>query len=227
MPPRLLHHVLSSANKTQRRTKQESNDDLPPDFADYSRAHIGDVVTTEPKADLDSALSQVVEIVAEESGIDKADLGDDTEFALIGIDSLLSLLITSRLKEDLNFDIGSGRSVFDEFSTLGQLKAGYARNKGVSLETACESPASREGYATETPESDASGITPLEIVAVSNEASPFQIPERASILENQTESSSSSPTGPGPPHPTPPSRRYPPASRSSASFVPTGGTHKP
>ncbi|OCL05426.1 ketoacyl-synt-domain-containing protein [Glonium stellatum] len=142
VPPRLLHHVLSSANKTQRRTKQESNDDLPPDFADYSRAHIGDVVTTEPKADLDSALSQVVEIVAEESGIDKADLGDDTEFALIGIDSLLSLLITSRLKEDLNFDIGSGRSVFDEFSTLGQLKA----------------------------------------------ASPFQIPERASILENQTES---------------------------------------
>ncbi|KAF5016811.1 hypothetical protein F66182_11385, partial [Fusarium sp. NRRL 66182] len=56
-------------------------------------------------------------IIVEESGVGDEDLQDDTLLASVGIDSLLSLIITSRLKDDLGFYSNSGLTVFDEFRT--------------------------------------------------------------------------------------------------------------
>lgn len=71
------------------------------------------------------ATEKIDEIIAEESGVSKADILDDADFTVLGVDSLLALLITARLKEDLDYDIGPAISIFDRFHTIGQLKKGY------------------------------------------------------------------------------------------------------
>lgn len=50
-------------------------------------------------------------IVAEEAGLDVAELGPSSEFADYGIDSLLSLTITGRLQEELGLDLPSSTFV--------------------------------------------------------------------------------------------------------------------
>ncbi|KAK8130910.1 hypothetical protein PG984_007348 [Apiospora sp. TS-2023a] len=82
-----------------------------------------------------SPLDRITDIVAEESGIDTEDLDDDMDLASVGIDSLLSLLVTSRLKDELGFDIGPGLSIFDAYATIGQLKSEYAKTLGYSRDT--------------------------------------------------------------------------------------------
>ncbi|KAF2787644.1 polyketide synthase [Melanomma pulvis-pyrius CBS 109.77] len=181
IPPRLLHHVLSSANKAQSRTKQESIDDSPTlNFPQGSEIRVDSPLLATNRAGIDSGLNQLVNIVAEESGIDKANLHDDTELADIGIDSLLSLLVTSRLKEDLDFDIGSGYSIFESFNTLGQLKASYARSKGVSLDTSSESSlGSCKDPTPSTPKTPDSR-------AESGDATPIRHAEKEIAIANET-----------------------------------------
>ncbi|CAK1367940.1 unnamed protein product [Cercospora beticola] len=64
-----------------------------------------------------SALS----IVSEESGVAVGDLTDETDFADSGIDSLLSLVIVSRLRDELELDI-QHESLFLECPTVRDLK---------------------------------------------------------------------------------------------------------
>lgn len=71
---------------------------------------------------MNSKISTMFKIIVEESGVGDEDLQDDTLLASVGIDSLLSLIITSRLKDDLGFYSNSGLTVFDEFRTVGELK---------------------------------------------------------------------------------------------------------
>ncbi|RDA83431.1 hypothetical protein CP532_4414 [Ophiocordyceps camponoti-leonardi (nom. inval.)] len=70
-----------------------------------------------------------VTMIAEESGIPRQNLTDDTDLSSIGIDSLLALLITSRLREELGFHLEPSVSIFDRFRTLAELKDGFARGK--------------------------------------------------------------------------------------------------
>lgn len=70
-----------------------------------------------PKVDFQS----VVQIISEESGVATGELTDDTEFADTGIDSLLSLVIVSRLRDELDLDIPQ-ESVFMECPTVADLK---------------------------------------------------------------------------------------------------------
>lgn len=61
-------------------------------------------------------------IVAEESGIAEADLTDSTNFADIGVDSLLGLTISARFKEELDTDVDFNALLF-EHPTVGELKS--------------------------------------------------------------------------------------------------------
>ncbi|KAI9654283.1 MAG: Type I Iterative PKS [Alyxoria varia] len=63
----------------------------------------------------------VLRIISEESGVASDDLTDDTNFADSGIDSLLSLVVVSRLRDELNLDI-QHESVFLECPTVADLK---------------------------------------------------------------------------------------------------------
>jgi iterative type I PKS product template protein len=64
---------------------------------------------------------RALEIIAEESGVEMADLGDDAELADCGVDSLLSLIIASRLRSELDIEVES-ESLFLENPTVGDLK---------------------------------------------------------------------------------------------------------
>ncbi|UNI24282.1 Noranthrone synthase [Purpureocillium takamizusanense] len=61
-------------------------------------------------------------IIAEESGLAIEDLTDDTEFSVIGIDSLLSMVIASRFREELDLDLDLEFSLFLDLPTVGDLR---------------------------------------------------------------------------------------------------------
>lgn len=69
------------------------------------------------KVDFQRALG----IISDESGVATDELTDDTNFADCGVDSLLSLVIVSRLRDELDLDI-QHESIFLECPTVADLK---------------------------------------------------------------------------------------------------------
>ncbi|KAK3307264.1 uncharacterized protein B0T15DRAFT_394431 [Chaetomium strumarium] len=69
------------------------------------------------KAQLDRA----IQIISEESGVAREDLTDDSNFSDCGVDSLLSLVIVSRFRDELELDI-QHESLFLECPTVADLK---------------------------------------------------------------------------------------------------------
>lgn len=67
-------------------------------------------------------VGRALAIVSEESGVAEADLTDDTHFTDSGIDSLLSLVIVSRFREELEIDVDH-ESLLMECPTVADLKA--------------------------------------------------------------------------------------------------------
>lgn len=64
---------------------------------------------------------RAVQIISEESGLAVEDLTDETAFVDVGVDSLLSLVIVSRMRDELELDI-QHESLFMECPTVGELK---------------------------------------------------------------------------------------------------------
>ena len=62
--------------------------------------------------------TKVVQIMSEETGIAVYEITDDTEFTDAGIDSLLSLMISARLREELNLDVNIDGSLFHDYPTV-------------------------------------------------------------------------------------------------------------
>ncbi|CAO1601138.1 fusarubin cluster-polyketide synthase [Xanthoria calcicola] len=67
------------------------------------------------------SFQRALAIISEESGVAVEDFTDDTSFADSGVDSLLSLVIVSRLRDELDLDI-SQDSLFLECQLVGDLK---------------------------------------------------------------------------------------------------------
>ena len=85
-----------------------------------------EVVTTKVSIDStvtqsDGIWAQIVNVISQESGVVVPDLTDDTCFNDIGIDSLLSLLIWSRLRDEVGLELDHS-SPFLEFDTMGKFK---------------------------------------------------------------------------------------------------------
>jgi len=72
--------------------------------------------------------SKVMKIVAEEIDVDMSELVEDAAFENLGVDSLLSLTISARFREDLEMDIPS--SLFTDCTTVGELKKYFAQYDG-------------------------------------------------------------------------------------------------
>lgn len=71
----------------------------------------------------DAKVEAVLRVISEESGVALEELTDDTNFADIGIDSLSSMVIGSRLREDLGLELGAEFSLFIDCPTVRSLKA--------------------------------------------------------------------------------------------------------
>lgn len=67
-----------------------------------------------------SVLVRALKILAEEIGLSESELSDDLVFADYGVDSLLSLTITGKFREEMDLDLES--STFIDYPTLKDLK---------------------------------------------------------------------------------------------------------
>ena len=69
-----------------------------------------------------SVTTSVMEIIADECGVDMSELADGNSLADMGCDSLMQLAISGRMREDLEIDVQS--TLFTDYPTIGSLK-GY------------------------------------------------------------------------------------------------------
>jgi Phosphopantetheine attachment site. len=79
-------------------------------------------IPTAPAAiDSDSTSSKALVLIAREAGLDLSDLVDDAAFAGIGVDSLMSLVIAEKFREELGIVVAG--SFFLEYPTVGSLRS--------------------------------------------------------------------------------------------------------
>jgi thioester reductase-like protein/acyl carrier protein len=93
---------------------------------DISSPESGGTGITTPETGADDLSSKetfhsALEIISEESGVAMEDLTDDTDFAEAGVDSLLSLVISSRFRDELGLDMGH-ESFFMDCPTVADLR---------------------------------------------------------------------------------------------------------
>ena len=74
-----------------------------------------------PAVDTDSIAIKALLLVANEAGLDLEDLEDEASFPSLGIDSLMSLVVAEKFREELGITVGG--SLFLEYPTVGDLKA--------------------------------------------------------------------------------------------------------
>ena len=111
----------------------------PPAFQPTEPAFDATQTKVKPQKEMSEALKQALTIVSEESGIAEEDLTDSTVLADSGIDSLLSLMITSRLREELNIEIDqSAWSVLDTVKDLKNLLVCDQGQPMMTKERLCE-----------------------------------------------------------------------------------------
>lgn len=69
---------------------------------------------------LASVVTEVMDILAKEVGVSDDELADNIAFADLGVDSLMGLTVSGRIREDLDLDINS--SVFVDYPTIKAFK---------------------------------------------------------------------------------------------------------
>jgi thioester reductase-like protein/acyl carrier protein len=82
---------------------------------------------------------QALIVISDESGVAMNDLTDDTNFAESGVDSLLSLVIVSRFRDELELDIQQ-ESLFLECPTVGDLRKLLLGDAAGAIETSQQLP---------------------------------------------------------------------------------------
>lgn len=68
----------------------------------------------------DSTTSKALQIIADESALDLEELTDEASFAELGVDSLMSLVIAEKFREQLNITVNG--SLFLEYPTIKDLR---------------------------------------------------------------------------------------------------------
>ncbi|KAF2738000.1 polyketide synthase PksA [Polyplosphaeria fusca] len=110
-----------------------------------------------PKQTGNTITSRVMKIIAEETEVDAAELVDEAAFENLGVDSLLSLTISAKFREDLDLEISS--SLFTDFPTVGEMKKFFSQYDGGA-------PLVEDDAASDTSE-ELDPATPYEPAAVS------------------------------------------------------------
>jgi monodictyphenone polyketide synthase len=79
-----------------------------------------DIAPAAGEAD-DSVARKAMTLLADEAGLELSDLHDDASFANLGVDSLMSLVIAEKLRDQLSITVSG--SLFLEYPTVGDLRA--------------------------------------------------------------------------------------------------------
>lgn len=78
----------------------------------------------------DEKFQAVLRVVSEESGVALEELTDESNFVDMGIDSLSSMVIGSRMREDLGMDLAADFSLFIDCPTVGALRGWLGASPG-------------------------------------------------------------------------------------------------
>jgi monodictyphenone polyketide synthase len=89
----------------------------PPELADVPVADAPAPVTMAS----DSTAAKAILLIAKETAIEAEDLADEASFADLGVDSLMSLVIAEKFREELGVTMSG--SLFLEYPTVGDLRA--------------------------------------------------------------------------------------------------------
>lgn len=116
-----------------------------------------------------SVTSQTLDIVAEECGVALSELADGNSFADLGVDSLMQLAISGRMRETLELDISS--TLFVDYPTIGALKGYLAPFEQPSAAGAVE-PLEDGSSASSSPHSSQFGDDKSSTVSSPNSSPP-------------------------------------------------------
>ncbi|KAI9734043.1 MAG: hypothetical protein M1818_006981 [Claussenomyces sp. TS43310] len=94
-----------------------------------------------------SLCSQALDILSKEIGVSTDELVDNIAFADLGVDSLMALTVSGRMREELEIDIPS--STFIEYPTIGEFKKVV---NGFEMESSISSSSSVGPFEESTPE---------------------------------------------------------------------------
>ena len=111
--------------------------------------------------------SKVFDIIAEEVGMPASEMSDDSKFSELGVDSLLSLTILSKLRETLQKDLP--QSTFQDCETVGDLRRQLQISDGADEDSSA---------ATATPATSPGEVTPEPI----EKSEPIIVDDTLSIL---------------------------------------------
>ena len=109
-----------------------------------------------------SVTTKVLDIIASEVGVDVSELADGLDFANMGVDSLMSLSISGRIREEMEIDTPA--SVFVDYPTVGSLKIHlrqYKSSKGIDVEDDYASSTATPSLDSEDDSQDGSVATPI------------------------------------------------------------------
>ena len=116
VPRQLLDSMLPSAASPQPKAQASSP---APQLKSAPKKRTS--TPTTPALPREDASRKVFDIITEEIGMAVGELSDDSEFSELGVDSLLSLTILSKLRETLQIDIP--QSMFQDCPTVRHLRA--------------------------------------------------------------------------------------------------------
>ena len=74
-----------------------------------------------PQNGNDSVIPKFLSIISEELGVETSELRDEAAFVDVGLDSLMSLTVTGRMREELEMDVPT--SLFVDHATIGEAKS--------------------------------------------------------------------------------------------------------
>jgi iterative type I PKS product template protein len=98
----------------------------------------------------ETPLTKILELVAEEIGVPVTDLTDDSDFSELGVDSLLSLTILSKIRETLQMDLSP--STFQECLTVRELRRFLGDSSSTSDEESDATIETPTEFGIQTPE---------------------------------------------------------------------------
>ncbi|KAF1952293.1 polyketide synthetase [Byssothecium circinans] len=169
IPRRLLKFVLSQAAKPPKskvkdtkstgptsRPVQQAAPTAPPAARVAPVKHVPAVEQSreDSSPEAGSTMAKALEIISEQSGVPVSELRDDTRFADIGIDSLLSLMITSLFAEELGINADS--TLFLENGSIADIRKVFEPSNSSAKPTKFE-PAEHIGAVSTVP----AAVTPV------------------------------------------------------------------
>ena len=136
-----------------------------------------------PKQSANSITSRVMKIIAEETDVDASELVDEAAFENLGVDSLMSLTISAKFREDLEIEISS--TLFTDYATVGEMKKFFSQYDGGAMlaDDDAESDTTEESSDLSTPYEVGIASTPAS--SAPSESGDVKITESFAVVEGE------------------------------------------